>query len=303
MPEHAHADDAPSSYAGALLQAARPRTLPAAATPVIVGSALAYANGVFDLVPAFVALAGALLIQVGTNFANDYFDYKKGADTEDRVGETRVTQAGLADPSDVKLWMATAFGLAVLVGGYLVAVGGWPIVAIGLASVAAGILYTGGPWPFGYHGLGDVFVFAFFGLIAVTGTYYVQALTWPIEAWLAGAGIGALSTNILVVNNLRDVDTDREAGKHTLAVILGRNGARIEYALLLALALAVPAIGVAYASYPSTAILAVGAGVLALPPLGTVLRTDDPAKLDDALQQTARVLLAYGLLFSIGVVL
>jgi 1,4-dihydroxy-2-naphthoate octaprenyltransferase len=303
MPEPAHAEDAPSTYAGALVQAARPRTLPAAATPVLVGTAIAVWGGAFEPVAAGVALACALLIQVGTNFANDYFDYRKGADTEDRVGETRVTQAGLAEPEQVKRWMVAAFGLAVLMGVYLVVVGGWPILAVGLASVAAAILYTGGPWPYGYHGLGDPFVFAFFGLVAVAGTHFVQAPSWSVDALVAGAGVGAMTTNILVVNNLRDVDTDRAAGKRTLAVILGPTGARAEYLGLLLGALAVPAVGAAALGWPRPTLLALGAVFLAARPAWTVLTTDDPEVLDAQLAPTARALLVYGLLLAGGFLL
>jgi len=303
MPEAAHADDAPTTYAGAIVHAARPRTLPAAATPVLVGTALAYDQGTFAALPALGALVCALLIQVGTNFVNDYFDHAKGADTDDRVGELRVSQAGVADPAHVKGWGTTAFGLAVLAGVYLVSVGGWPILAIGLASILAAVLYTGGPWPYGYHGLGDPFVFVFFGLVAVGGTYYLQAGTVTVNAMLLGAGVGALATNILVVNNLRDVPTDRAAGKRTLAVVLGPAGARLEYALLLAMAFAVPPIAILIFGLDPKAFLAMAALIPAFGTFQVVEATEDPTVLDGQLPRTARVLAAYGLLVSLGVAL
>lgn len=223
------------------LLAARPRTLPAAIAPVIVGSALAYKAGAFQPLAALACLLGAVLIQIATNFANDVYDFKKGADVN-RVGPTRVTTAGLLTPNQVELGMWLVFGLAALCGVYLIYLGGWPILIIGLAAILAGIAYTGGPFPLGYNGLGDVFVFVFFGLIAVTGTYYVQAGLPTLEVGLASLTMGALITNILVVNNVRDADTDKAAGKRTLAVLLGRPAARLEYVSLLVIAYAVPVI-------------------------------------------------------------
>lgn len=294
---------APATRFGVLVHAARPRTLPAAAAPVLVGTALAWSAGVFSLWPALVALTCALLLQVGTNFANDYFDFVKGADNDDRAGELRVTQAGLVSPGEVKGWMVTTFALAVALGASLVWIGGWPILVIGLASVAAGVLYTGGPWPFGYHGLGDLFVFVFFGLAAVAGTYYVQALEWLLGTLVAGAGIGALTTNILVVNNLRDIPTDTAAGKRTLAVLLGVRGTQVEYAVLLALAMAAPVVGVVWFAWSPWSLVALVAGVVALGPLGSVFSFETHGELDPVLASTARVLAIYGVLLSLGLVL
>ena len=220
--------------------AARPKTLPAAAAPVIAGTAIAFAERVFSPGPAVAALLGALLIQIGTNFANDVYDYKKGADTSERLGPVRVTQAGLLKPEQVMAGMWVTFGLAVLVGFYLLAVAGWPVVWIGLFSIMAGIAYTGGPYPLGYNGLGDIFVFIFFGLIAVCGTYYVQAGTVSMGAVWAAVPMGLLATAILVVNNLRDIETDTKAGKKTLAVRFGATAARIEYDLMVGGALLCP---------------------------------------------------------------
>jgi 1,4-dihydroxy-2-naphthoate octaprenyltransferase len=219
--------------------AARPRTLPAAIAPVIVGSALAYKAGAFQPLAALACLLGAVLIQIATNFANDVYDFKKGADVN-RVGPTRVTTAGLLSPGQVEIGMWVVFGLAALCGVYLIYLGGWPILIIGVASILAGIAYTGGPFPLGYNGLGDIFVFVFFGLIAVMGTYYVQAGLPTLEVVFASLTMGALITNILVVNNVRDADTDKVAGKRTLAVFLGRPAARAEYVILLVVAYAVP---------------------------------------------------------------
>ncbi|HEY1292481.1 MAG TPA: 1,4-dihydroxy-2-naphthoate polyprenyltransferase [Chloroflexota bacterium] len=223
------------------LLAARPATLPAAVVPVIVGTGAAL-HGAHPLnLPVFLAtLVAALLIQVGTNFANDVFDFRRGADTADRLGPLRVTQGGLVTPQQVLIATFVTFGLALLIGLYLVAIGGWPILAIGIVCVLSGLLYTGGPWPFGYHGLGDLVCFLTFGVLAVIGTAYVQTLSiTPLDLW-ASIPVACLVTAILIVNNLRDIDTDRRVGKRTLAVILGRTGTRIEYALCVIIAYVVP---------------------------------------------------------------
>ncbi len=218
----------------AWLLAIRPKTLPAALAPVLVGTALAIADGAFAPGPALAAALGALLLQIGSNIANDYFDHLKGVDTPDRTGPTRVAASGLISLQELRWGMVVVFGLAGLVGLYLVAVGGWPILAVGVAAILAAVLYTGGPLPYGYVGLGDLFVFLFFGLVAVTGAYYVQTGRVTLGSLLASLPVGLLITAILVVNNLRDISSDRRAGKRTLAVLLGRRGARLEYLLLLA---------------------------------------------------------------------
>lgn len=285
------------------LTGARTHTLPAAAAPVVVGGGLASAQGAFALLPFLAALAGALAIQVGTNFANDYFDYVKGADTEDRRGFTRVTQAGLASPDRVRRWMATAFGAACVPGLYLVWVGGWPILAIGLLSLAAGLAYTGGPFPLGYHGLGEPFVFVFFGLVAVAGTHYVQALRFEPESLLAGAGVGAFTTAILVVNNVRDRETDARAGKRTMAVRLGVRGSRLEYLALLAAAAAAPASGVAWLGWSPWALMGTAALGAVFPAARKVLESREAAKLDAALAGTGRAVALYGVALGIGLTL
>jgi len=255
------------------LLAARPKTLTAAVVPVVVGTGLALGQGMAVLWPALAALAGAVLIQIGTNLTNDYYDFRKGADTHERVGPTRVTQSGLIAPQTVLTAGASCFALATLVGVSLVARGGWPFVVIGLASVLAGWAYTGGPYPLGYHGLGDLFVMVFFGLVAVPGTFYAQALRLVPAVWPAAVAIGATGTMILVVNNLRDLDTDARAGKHTLVVRFGRSFGRAEYLGLLLLALAMPVTMVAlgWARWP--VLLALLATPLAWPPLARVLRS------------------------------
>jgi 1,4-dihydroxy-2-naphthoate octaprenyltransferase len=231
----------PVTPARAWLLAARPATLPAAAVPVLVGAAAAVSEGARFRPVVFVAtLVCALLIQIGTNFANDYSDFHRGADHEGRLGPVRVTQSGLISQAAVRRGIVVAFGLAVLLGGVLASIGGWPIVAIGVLSVLAGLAYTGGPYPFGYHGLGDLFVFVFFGLVAVCGTAYLQAGAWSGAALVLSVPVGLLVTNILVVNNLRDLPTDRAAGKRTLAVRVGDRATRAQYALFTALAYLVP---------------------------------------------------------------
>lgn len=293
----------PPSTLRVWLMGARTHTLPAAAAPVLAGGGLAAAEGAFALLPFLAALAGALAIQVGANFANDYFDYVKGADTEARRGFTRVTQAGLAPPARVRRWIAGAFGAACVPGLYLVWVGGWPILVVGLASMAAALAYTGGPFPLGYHGLGEVFVFVFFGLVAVAGTHYVQALRFEPESLLAGAGVGAFTSAILVVNNLRDRETDARAGKRTLAVRLGARGSRLEYAGLLAAAAAAPAAGAAWLGWSPWALAATAAVAAALPAARKVLGSVDAAELDAALAWTGRAVALYGMALGLGLVL
>ncbi|HHY60390.1 MAG TPA: 1,4-dihydroxy-2-naphthoate polyprenyltransferase [Clostridia bacterium] len=282
--------------------ASRPKTLPAASAPVIVGTALALGDGTFRFGPALAALICALLIQIGTNFANDVFDYQKGTDTQERTGPLRVTQAGLLTPRQVFRGMCLVFGLAFLIGLYLIAVGGWPILVIGLLSILSGIAYTGGPYPLGYHGLGDLFVFIFFGPVAVCGTYYVQALSLTGQAFAASVPMGLLITAILVVNNYRDLPTDCKAGKRTLAVRLGPAGTRWEYVALLGLSYLVPL---------SLWLLGPGTPWLLLPlltvPLAARLIKDmytrEGAALNETLAGTGKLVLLYGLCYGVGYVL
>ena len=225
---------------GNWLIAIRIKTLPAAISPVILGTALAFHDGDSNSFILFMTLLAAVLIQIGANFANDVYDFEKGSDRADRLGPQRATQSGLISPADMKKAMWKIFALAIGVGFYLAYVGGWPIVIIGLASIAAGIAYTGGPYPLGYHGFGDIFVFLFFGLIAVPGTYYLQTgSVTEFSLWL-GAVMGMLSTAILVVNNLRDRDADIISGKKTLAVRFGETFSKIQFILLVMLPFLLP---------------------------------------------------------------
>jgi 1,4-dihydroxy-2-naphthoate octaprenyltransferase len=281
------------------LLAARPKTLTAAFVPVAAGTALAFSRGVGRIWPALAALFGALFIQVGTNLVNDYYDFKKGADTAERVGPVRVTQSGLLSPKAVMAGAGVCCALAMLCGLYLVAVAGWPVVAIGIASLVSGYAYTGGPYPLGYHGLGDLFVFLFFGLVAVAGTYYVQALSLAPAVWPVAVAIGASGTALLVVNNLRDVATDTKAGKRTLVVRLGVFGGKAEYVALLALAYLMPLmLWLGGISGPAV-LLALLSLPLAISPLRTVL-TQTGASLNAALGSTARLQLGFGVLLALG---
>lgn len=284
--------------ARAWLLASRPATLTAAVVPVLTGTAVAHALGDFRKGPALAALLGAMLIQIGTNFANDVFDAEKGADTEERLGPTRAVQAGLLSPRAVRAGMIVTFGLAVLAGAYLAAAAGWPVVAIGVASILSGIAYTGGPYPLGYHGLGDVFVMLFFGFVAVCGTVFVETGSVPPAAVMASVPVGAIATGILVVNNLRDRHTDVKAGKRTLAVRLGRTGALTEYILLLVAAYAVPAV-MAALSGKTWLLLPLSSLPLAGLLVKRVVSSEGKA-LNACLAGTAKLLLVFGVLFAAG---
>ena len=281
--------------------ASRPRTLPAAAAPVIAGSALAYYANSFQIGPALAALVGALFIQIGTNFANDVFDFKKGADTAERIGPTRATSAGWVTPTQMLLATVVAFGFATVCGLYLTWVGGWPIVVIGLASIAAGLAYTGGPFPLGYNGLGDVFVFIFFGLVAVGGTYYVQAGPPTPLVWWVAVGLGLLCVNIIVVNNLRDVETDRKAGKRTLAVRLGPTAARWQYAACQVGAFAAATGAWLTQAGPAWLLVTLAAVPLAVRWARVVWRENGRA-LNPALAASGQIELIYALLASAGLI-
>ncbi len=291
----------PASAVGVWIAAIRPATLWAGAVPVFVGTALAWADGHRALGPALAALAGALLIQIGSNLVNDYADFHKGADTEDRLGPARATAKGWLTPRQVARGAALSLAAAAALGVYLTWVGGAPILALGVASVLSAIAYTAGPFPLGYHGLGDLFVLLFFGFGATVGTYWVQGGAAPAAAWWAGAAVGALATAILVVNNLRDRVGDARAGKRTVVVRFGEGFGRLEYVALVAFAYAVP-VGYVIA----------GAGwgwalpLLSLPLAAKAvraLRRTDGAALNPWLGATARLELVYGLLLSVGVLL
>ena len=280
--------------------ACRPRTLTAAIAPVAAGTGLAHMHGGFALLPALAALAGAMLIQVGTNLANDYYDYRKGGDSEGRVGPVRVTQAGLIEGRAVLRGALLAFALATGAGVYLAVVAGWPVVAIGVASIASGIVYTGGRWPLAYHGLGDLFVFVFFGLVAVAGTCYVQMLEFRPDSLTAGVALGASSTAILAVNNLRDIRTDARAGKRTLAVRIGRGWTKAQYVLLVVSAAAVPPAGMVLHGWSSRVLLSLCALPAVAGPLRLVFTYREPAALNRALAGTARFVGLFGVLLGLG---
>ncbi|MEM1044191.1 MAG: 1,4-dihydroxy-2-naphthoate polyprenyltransferase [Bacteroidota bacterium] len=291
------------------LLAARPKTLPAAAAPVVVGTAMAVEAGAFHLAAAVCALLGALFIQIGTNYANDYHDFVQGADTADRKGPVRVTQAGLASPAATKRAALLAFVLAVAAGTYLMIRGGWPIVTIGVLSLVCGWLYTAGRYSLAYLGIADLFVLAFFGPVAVAGTYYVQAVGDAAALGLlpvvvaAGLGPGLLATAILLVNNIRDVDEDRAADKRTLIVRLGREvGVRL-YALCVAAAALVPVALWLWTREHALSMLAATVLPLALPAVRQLREERDAVRLNPLLGATARLLLIWSVLFSVGWVL
>lgn len=286
----------------AWLVAARPKTLGAGIAPVIVGTALAVGDNLLHWPSAVCALLGALLIQIGTNYANDYFDFVKGTDTTERIGPTRATQAGLVSPRAMRWATALVFLLACVPGAYLVWRAGWPLVAIGVASIVCGILYTGGPFPLGYLGLGDLFVLVFFGPVAVGGTYYVQTLTITPSVLLAGFAPGLFSVAILTVNNLRDIDQDRAGGKRTLAVRFGQTFARYEYAV----SLFVGAVVVPFILQCVTGRY-VGIAAFSFVPAWFAIRTAFASRegvvLNQLLATTGKLLLFFSVLFSVGVML
>src|ERR1700722_14116893 len=277
--------------------AARPATLTAALVPVLVGTAVAHVSGGVHVGPALAALFGAFMLQITSNFANDVFDHEKGADTAERLGPTRAVQSGLPTPRQVRAGLLVTIALAVAAGLYLTAVAGWPIVVIGICSILAGVAYTGGPYPLGYHGLGDVFVMIFFGFVAVSGTVFVQTGAIPELAWLAAVPVGAIATAVLVVNNVRDRETDVKAGKRTLAVRFGRRAGVAEYAALCALAYAAPVIAVLALHRSPWALLPIATLPVALRLLRT-LATTEGKPLNACLVGTAKLLLFYGVLFA-----
>ena len=278
----------------------RPPTLTAGIAPVAVGSAVALRDGVFEAGPAFAALVGALALQIGANFANDRSDFRRGADTIDRIGPARVTQLGLLTERQVLAGMVASFLAATIAGLYLSVVGGWPIVAIGVASIATAITYTGGPWPFGYRGLGELFVFIFFGLVAVGGTYYVQAGEITRAVIAASIPVGLTVTAILVVNNVRDIETDRAARKFTLAVYLGRRLARYQYVLFMAGAYLSAAALFIVGSFSGWTLLAWLSIPAAVSPIVAVLTRVEGPPLNAALRATARLHFIFAILLAIG---
>ena len=283
--------------------AARPRTLPAAVAPVLVGTSLAWVEGPLDWLAFAAALLGALFIQVGTNLSNDYSDARRGADTEERLGPVRVTAGGLVPPRQVLIATYASFGLAILFGVYLIYVAGPVLLLIGAASILAGVLYTGGPRPYGYEGFGELFVFTFFGLVAVTGSYYVQRLSLEWEAFALAVPVGLLASAILVVNNVRDLDTDRQAGKRTLAVRLGRERTRRLFAAMVALAYLTALTPWLFGSLGPWVLLVFLTVPIAVPLVRTVSTRSDGPTLNEALARTGLLEFAFCVLLSAGVLI
>jgi 1,4-dihydroxy-2-naphthoate octaprenyltransferase len=283
--------------------AARPRTLPAAIAPVLVGTSLAGFAHVFHPLRFLAALLGAIFIQVGTNLSNDYSDARRGADTEDRLGPVRVTAGGLVPPRQVLLATYVSFGLAVLAGIYLIAVAGWELLLVGAASILAGVLYTGGPRPYGYEGLGEAFVFLFFGIVAVAGSFFVQVKHLHWEAFALAVPVGLLASAILVVNNFRDIDTDRRAGKRTLAVRLGRERTRNLFAAIVYAAFLLAPITWIFGPLKPWVLLPWLTLPLATPVIRVVRNRTDGPSLNQALGQTGMLQLAFCMLLSAGVLL
>ena len=279
------------------MAAARPNTLPAAVAPVMMGTALAARDGVFHVWAAVAALVGALCIQVGTNFANDYFDHKKGTDTGARIGPARATAMGWVTPAAMKRATVVALALALLVGAYLVWLRGWPMAVLGLVSLVLAVLYTGGPKPLAYVGLGDLFVLAFFGPLAVAGTYFAQSGLVDAASIVAGVAPGCLSTALLTVNNLRDADQDRAHGKMTLAARFGRRFAKREYALLIVAAAVIPIVLIAAFEHPRWMALASLPCFLAVPIVFGVARASPGDALLEELAATGKVLVLFALVF------
>lgn len=282
------------------IMAARPKTLGAAVAPVLIGTAMAFEAGAFHGPSALLALLGAILIQVGVNYHNDYADFVKGTDTEERVGPTRVTQAGYVTPATMRRATVVVFALAVAAGLYLIARGGWPVLAIGVLSIASAVFYTASRYSLADTGLADLFVLVFFGPVAVGGTYYVQALDVTGPVLIAGLGPGLLAEAILLVNNIRDREGDRQAGKRTLPVRFGRRFGIGLYVTCIAGAALLPVLLFAATGTPPGAMAAALVLPLAVPLVRWLVRTTDPARLNPLLGATGRLLLLYSLLFAAG---
>ena len=284
------------------MRAARPQTLPAGITPVLVGTGVAAGAGRFDGPVFAAAFAGALLIQIGANYANDLFDFQKGADRTDRLGPPRATATGLVTQGQIAAATVIAFALALVPGAFLLSVGGLPVIAVGIASMVAALTYVGGPWPYGYHGLGDPVCFLFFGLVPVATLAYLSTGAVTPAALLAAVPVGCLITAILAVNNYRDLEQDRAAGKRTVAVIIGPRATRAEYALLLAVAYAVPLIGALAGLWSPAGLLPWLTAPLARRLIARV-NTTVGRPLNLALRDTARLQLLFGALFTVGIAL
>ncbi|MFA5866542.1 MAG: 1,4-dihydroxy-2-naphthoate polyprenyltransferase [Actinomycetota bacterium] len=282
--------------------ATRPKTLPAAASGVVIGGALAIKDGLFSFWPWLAAVGVAFLLQIGSNLANDVYDYERGTDTAERKGPTRVTHAGLLTPGAVKRGMLLVLGAAFLLGVYLTFVRGWVVMAIGLAAIAAAVAYTGGPFPLGYHGLGEVFVYVFFGQAAVTGTYFVLTGTTSELSWLMAVPVGLIITALLVVNNLRDINEDRAAGKGTLAVRLGVSFTRAEYLACMGIAYGFPVVLVVAGKLPVSSLAVFLSAPLAYRAARIVL-SENVRSLNPALAFTSQTAFVYSIFFAAGILL
>ncbi len=285
------------------LIAARPRTLPAAVAPVLVGTALAWTVGPLDWIAFVAAALGALFIQVGTNLSNDYSDARRGADTEERLGPVRVTAGGLVPPKQVLFATYASFGMAVLCGIYLIIIAGPVLLLIGAASILAGVLYTGGPRPYGYEGFGELFVFTFFGIVAVTGSYYVQRQSLEWEAFVLAIPVGLLASAILVVNNVRDLETDRRANKQTLAVRIGRANTRKLFAVMLALAYPTALLPTILGSFNAWPLLVLLTIPIAVALIRTVASHTDGPTLNASLAKAGILELSFCVLLTVGLLL
>ena len=285
------------------IMAARPATLWAAIAPVMVATSLAIHDGAFRSDVLVVTMFAAIAIQVGVNFANDLADAARGADSQTRIGPTRAVAAGLITPHQMRNGMLAAFGLAVLGGLYLTWVAGWVVIVIGVASIVAALGYTNGPIPYGYYGLGEVFVFVFFGLVATVGARYVYNQSAPLDAWICGVVMGLFAAAILIANNLRDIDTDRAAGKRTLAVILGRTATRTMYAVSILGAFGMIALGAAATWLPIGTMIAYIASPLALPLFRIIGTQTEGPPLIQALKGTARLQVLVATLMSVGILI
>ena len=294
--------------------AIRLHTLPAIIAPIFLGTCIAFHDGILHPTAVVVIVACALLIQIGTNLANDYYDALNSVDTPDRTGFVRATASGLIPPTHMKRAWIFVFSIAVLLGFYLLYLGGLPILLIGLLSIAAGILYTGGPYPFGYHGLGDLFVFIFFGIIAVTGTYYIQAVatlsyfplwfppgTITTMSLIASISMASLTTSILVVNNIRDMETDEKAGKITLSIHLGKFWSKMEYLFLILLAFAPPIYFYTFLNFPKTVLLPLLISPYAISLVYLVISDPTPTSFNKILKHTTFLTLFFSILFGFGI--
>ena len=281
--------------------ASRPKTLTAAISPVLLGTALAYSEGSFNIIIFIFIITSACLIQIGTNLSNDLFDYLKGTDNSSRLGPDRAMQAGIISKQEIIKAIFIVFSISICFGFYLALLGGWIIVLIGLLSIFCGIIYTGGPFPLAYNGLGDIFVFIFFGLVAVSGTYYLYTDNFSVNSLILGSACGCLSTGVLVVNNLRDIDNDSKCGKNTLAVFLGVKFTQMEYLLLMLISYIIP-IYIAFSFGNKMSIYIVYFTLPIAIRLIIDIFHNKKSLLNDTLEGNAKLLFLYSLLFSFGII-